>query len=134
MVSRVVAAGAATFILAFPLACREGVRRLPEAGFQVEFPAHKIPSELTAGQTAAADISIKNISPVVWPSKADGRGRYAVNLSYHWLARNHETVVFDGLRTPLPHDLGPGESVELKASIQAPERSGRYILEITLVQ
>ncbi len=131
---RAVGVGAATFFLVFPLACREGVRPLPEAGFQVEFPAHKIPSALTVGQTAAADISVKNISPVVWPSKPDGRGRYAVNLSYHWLARNHETVVFDGLRTPLPRDLGPGESVDLTMSIQVPERPGRYILEVTLVQ
>ena len=134
MISRVVAAGAATFVLAFLLACREGVRRLPETGFQVEFPAHKIPSELEAGQTAAAAVSVKNISPIVWPSRPDGKGRYAVNLSYHWLGRNHETVIFDGLRTPLPRDLRPGESVELNASIQAPDKPGRYILEITLVQ
>jgi cell division septation protein DedD len=30
--------------------------------------------------------------------------------------------------------LKPGESVELRASIQAPEKPGRYILEVTLVQ
>ena len=29
-------------------------------------------------------------------------------------------AVFDGLRTPLPRDLGPGASVTLRATIQAP--------------
>lgn len=41
---------------------------------------------------------------------------------------------FDGLRTPLPRDIGPDERVSLKAMIQAPEREGRYVIEVTLVQ
>jgi cell division septation protein DedD len=107
---------------------------MPESGFQVEFPSHKIASEMLVGKTVSADITVKNISPVAWPSKPDHKDRYAVNLSYHWLDRSGETVVFDGLRTPLPRDLGPGESVDLKAAIQPPEKPGRYVLEITLVQ
>jgi len=50
------------------------------------------------------------------------------------LNRKGTTVVFDGLRTPLPRDLKPGESVDLKAAIAAPAKPGRYILEVTLVQ
>jgi cell division septation protein DedD len=43
-------------------------------------------------------------------------------------------VVFDGLRTAFPNDVKPGESVDLKANIRAPEKAGRYVLEVTLVQ
>jgi cell division septation protein DedD len=57
-----------------------------------------------------------------------------VNLAYHWLDQKGRMVVFDGERTPLPHDLKPGESVTLKALIQPPEKAGSYTLEITLVQ
>ena len=89
---------------------------------------------MNTGKTVFADITVKNISPVTWPSKPDKENRYAVNLSYHWLARKGEIVVFDGLRTPLPRDLKPGESVDLKAAIQAPDKPGRYVLEVTLVQ
>ncbi len=116
------------------LGCDRGPKRLPESGFQVEFPSHKIAAEMTAGETVVADITVKNASPVSWPSKPDHKNRYAVNLSYHWLDRNREVVVFDGLRTPLPRDLGAGESADLKAAIRAPEKPGRYILEVTLVQ
>jgi hypothetical protein len=113
---------------------KSGPRRLPESGFQVAFESHKVASEIPSGQTVAADITVKNVSPVTWPSKPDERGRYAVNLSYHWLDQKGSTVVFDGLRTPLPRDLKSGESVDLKAQIQAPAKPGRYTLEVTLVQ
>ena len=114
--------------------CGDRSRPLPEAGFQVEFQSHKVASEMISGKTVAADITFKNISPVTWPSKPDNNNRNAVNLSYHWLTRKGEKVVLDGLRTPLPRDLKPGESVNLKAAIQAPANPGRYVLEVTLVQ
>ena len=57
-----------------------------------------------------------------------------MNLSYHWFDRTGAVVVFDGLRTPLPHDVQPGESVQLRATIQPPDRAGQYTLEVTLVQ
>ena len=57
-----------------------------------------------------------------------------MNLSYHWLDRERQMVVFDGFRTPLPRDLGPGESVTLRATIQAPEKAGNYRLHVTMVQ
>jgi hypothetical protein len=92
-----------------------GAKRLPESGFQVAFESHKIGSEMTHGKTVSADITVKNVSPVTWPSKPDTKARYAVNLSYHWLNQKGAPVVFDRLRTPLPRDLKPGESVKLKA-------------------
>ena len=107
---------------------------LAESGFRVAFESHKVPSEMPSGAKIVADVTVKNTSSVTWPSKPDQKNRHAVNLSYHWLNRKGETVVFDGLRTPLPRDLGPGDSVALKAAIQAPEKAGTYTLEITLVQ
>ena len=116
------------------MGCGDKSKRLPESGFQVAFESHKVASEMKSGKTVSADITVKNISPVVWPSKPDNQDRYAVHLSYHWLSPKGATIVFDGLRTPLPRDLKPAESVDLKAAIQAPAKPGRYILEVTLVQ
>ena len=133
--SAVVALGAMLIIFGGLLACGDGgPKRLPEAGFQAAFDSHKVPSEMKIGEMASADITVRNASPVSWPSQSDAKGRYAVNLAYHWLTAKGTTVVFDGLRTPLPKDLEPGESADLKARIQAPEKPGRYILEVTLVQ
>ena len=47
----------------------KGEKRLPESGFQVAFESHKIASQMTSGKTISANIMVKNISPVAWPSK-----------------------------------------------------------------
>lgn len=118
-----------------PLACsRGGSRSLPADGFKVEFVEHKIPTEMVADQVISADVTIKNITERSWPSQPNSEGRNAVTLSYHWLDKKGRAVVFEGLRTPLPHDIGPGESAQLKAAIQVPSRAGNYNLEVTLVQ
>jgi hypothetical protein len=102
--------------------------------FSVEFGENSIPNRMTAGQKVTAEVLVKNSSKNAWPSKPDAKGHRAVNLSYHWLDRQGEVVVFDGERTPLPHDVNAGEAVRLNAVIHAPDLPGRYILEITLVQ
>jgi hypothetical protein len=112
----------------------DGSSKLPLVGFKVEFEKQAIPTEMVVGQTVSADVTFKNASSKTWPSKPDPRGRNAVNLSYHWLDRKRQMVVLDGLRTPLPHDLKPGESVTLRAAIRAPETAGEYMLHVTLVQ
>lgn len=134
IMARSLTVGVSLFFFAALLGCEKQAKRLPESGFQVEFVSHKVAPEMKAGKIVSADVTVKNISPVSWPSKPDSKDRYAVNLSYHWLDRSGKTIVFDGLRTPLPRDLKPGESADLKAAIQAPEKPGRYILEVTLVQ
>jgi hypothetical protein len=118
----------------FFIGCDESSPKLPLAGFKVEFGPHNVPTEMVAGEILLADITIKNASTKTWPSKPNQRGRNAVNLSYHWLDRKRQVVVFDGLRTPLPRDLKPGESVTLRATIRAPEKAGEYLLHVTMVQ
>ena len=121
-------------VILMAVGCRGGSPELPPVGFKVEFTGQRVPGEMTTGQRLFAAVSLKNASPRTWPSKPNGKGRNAVNFSYHWLDQKNRAVVFDGLRTPLPHDLRPGDAVELNAAIQAPERPGRYTLVMTLVQ
>jgi hypothetical protein len=113
---------------------RQSAPELPPIAFKVEFGAHKIPTEMIAGQQASADVTFKNVSERSWPSKPNQKGKNAVRLSYHWLDRKGRMIVFEGLRTPLPRDLGPGVSAKLNAAIQAPEKAGKYVLDVTLVQ
>jgi hypothetical protein len=108
--------------------------KLPAAGFKVEFGKHNIPTEMVEGETVLADVTIKNASSSTWPGHLDSRARNAVNLSYHWLDRKRQVVVFEGFRTPLPRDLNPGESVTLRSAIRAPEKAGKHVLQVTLVQ
>lgn len=123
------------FIVPFVFACAPGESpSLPPVGFKVEFGEHNIPAEMAVGQTQYADISVRNISERTWPNKPNHEGLNAVNLSYHWIDRKGRTVIFDGLRTPLPRELSPGEMLQLHAAIQAPNQQGIYTLEVTMVQ
>jgi len=123
------------FFIPVVFACGPGESpALPPVGFRVEFGEHNIPTEMAVGQRVFADVSVKNISARTWPNKPNREGLNAVNLSYHWINRKGRVAVFDGLRTPLPHDLNPGETVQLRAVIEAPNKGGKYVLEVTLVQ
>jgi len=123
------------FVIAGLSGCGDrGAKRLPLTGFKVAFESHKVAAQMKSGERVAADVTVKNVSPVSWPSKPNSKNLHAVNLTYHWLDKKGQMVVFDGERTPLPYDLKPGESVTLKATINPPELPGAYILEITLVQ
>ena len=116
-------------------ACGErGAKRLPLNGFRVAFESHNVAAQMRSGERVTADVTVKNVSSVTWPSKPNAKNLQAVNLAYHWSDKKGRIVIFDGERTPLPYDLKPGESVTLKAAIQPPEKAGSYILEITLVQ
>lgn len=60
---------------------------------------------------------------------------YPVYLAYHWynLATNSYEI-FDGIRTDLQTPIEPNEAKELEMDVVAPERAGKYFLQITLVQ
>ncbi|HEY3532074.1 MAG TPA: Wzt carbohydrate-binding domain-containing protein [Casimicrobiaceae bacterium] len=61
-------------------------------------------------------------------------GKRAVAFSYHWLDEERRPIVFDGLRTSLPHDVAAGERVRVGCFVRAPEQPGRMTLVMTLVQ
>jgi hypothetical protein len=76
-------------------------------------------------------LRVENIGLRTWETQ----GPNSVFLGYHWLnADGDQIYIFDDLRTPLPHTLAPGESVELQARLRAPGRSGNYILAWDMVR
>lgn len=70
-------------------------------------------------------IVLTNSGRVAWPQG----GLRPVRLAYHWLdATTGALVKYEGRRTPLPRAVAPGETLELRATVQAPARPGRYVL------
>ena len=59
---------------------------------------------------------------------------HPINVSYHWLRENGEYAVFDGIRTPLPQEVHPGEKIEFEMKVIAPDFPGTYWLQVSLVQ
>ena len=63
------------------------------------------------------------------------QGEVPVHVSYHWLSPDKKNaLVFEGARTPLPHDVNPGESITVQSVVQAPPKPGTYYLQWDLVQ
>jgi len=79
-------------------------------------------------------IMVRNEGTCTWPARAEDDGRYSIRLGNHWRRRFGWMLRFDDARTELPHDLAPGESMEIGIQPVAPSRPGTYILELDMVQ
>jgi hypothetical protein len=80
-----------------------------------------------AGALAHARVELENAGSEAWT--ADGR----FSLSYHWLDERGNAIVWDGERTGLERDVGPGGRVETAVAIRALIPPGRYRLAVDVV-
>jgi SAM-dependent methyltransferase len=87
--------------------------------------------ELEAGGDATVRARVRNAGDAPWPALMGGR---PVHLGNHWLDRAGTLLRLDDGRVPLPHDVAPGQEVELELSVTAPVEPGDYLLELDLVQ
>jgi hypothetical protein len=81
--------------------------------------------EPRAGALAAARAEIENAGTAAWGDD--------VACSYHWLDTLGNPIVWDGIRTPLPRPLPPGDRLTLCIALRAPMPPGRYRLALDLV-
>jgi hypothetical protein len=113
----------------------EAAAPLDDDAFVAVFSVADAPASLRPGQRATLHVTVKNASEFVWPARGRKDYAYLINLSDTWLGADGTSLVnnMDG-RSSLPHDLWPGESVEVPLDINAPREQGEYVLEIGLVQ
>jgi hypothetical protein len=76
-----------------------------------------------AGEVRALDVRVTNLGSETWPHGADGLPE--IRLAYRGLP--------SALRTPLPHDLGPGESTIVPVVVEAPGEPGHHRFALDLV-
>ena len=106
---------------------------LPESGYKAAITmVSPVPQTMGAGETASVKAKVKNMGTVAWPALLPG-AKYRVALGNHWLDKSGKTVIIDDGRTDLPHDIKPGEEVELMLPINAPKAPGDYILQLDMV-
>ena len=108
---------------------RVGEHPVPVGPLAVRWLAYQLP-EQRAGVSARARLQLENAGSAPWRS----RGRDGVQLSYHWLDRLGNAIVWDGPRTAFPRVVEPGETVELEAVVIAPRPPGSYRLAFDLVE
>jgi hypothetical protein len=87
------------------------------------------PTHLRPGERCALTIELINTGAEPWSSDFD----QPVRLSYHWW-RGEAVHTWDGVRTPLPHAVYPGDSCRCLVDVEAPALPGRYRLGVTLLQ
>ena len=114
---------------------------LPSEGFRARLALPDLPASaglaaemVPAGRQKILTVRVRNESPIVWPALGDADGRYQIKLGSHWLSERGDLVADDDGRTLLPYDLRPGDEVELPLLVTTPNRPGRYILQVDLVQ
>jgi hypothetical protein len=108
---------------------RVGEHAVPVGPLAVRWLAHEV-DEPRAGVSGRARLRLENAGSAPWRS----RGRDGVQVAYHWLDPLGNPIVWDGIRTPLPHVVRPGETVEVDISVLAPRPPGTYRLAFDLVE
>ncbi len=81
------------------------------------------------GEVRTVDVRVRNLSGRDWPWSLDATP--AIRLAYVWTSPDGERV--EGLRTPLPFPLRPGEDCRVPVQVSAPPRPGTWTLGIDLV-
>jgi phosphoglycerol transferase MdoB-like AlkP superfamily enzyme len=89
---------------------------------------HDTPPVMWVDTTHAVRLLVHNPSTQEW-SEAGGD-----HLSYHWRRLDGGVEVRDGMRSRFDAPVGPGQTVEVTARVQAPPRGGRWVLEWEMVR
>jgi hypothetical protein len=102
-------------------------------GIALDFHAtYQVPAlpPLVLGQPTTVPVTVTNTGQSLFPTLT----ATPVDLGYHLYDGTGKTVLWDGARTKLPADLGPGQSVTLQAVIPSPPDAGTYRIAFDLVQ
>jgi 4-amino-4-deoxy-L-arabinose transferase-like glycosyltransferase len=107
---------------------------LPDIAMRAELSMSNPPQQLRVGQKIQLSISVKNASNTPWAAGDRSGAPFRVAVGNHWLDRDGKVIVNDDGRNPLPRDLPPGATLTMPLTINAPRRSGQYLLELDLLQ
>ncbi len=91
------------------------------------------PSYLSIDTSRAIGVPLRitNTGRVTWDSSAAA----PIALSYHWLEEQSDMVLaWEGLRTPFPAPVRPGETIDIVVAVDAPVGPGRHRLVWDLEQ
>ncbi|SMB22405.1 protein of unknown function [Sterolibacterium denitrificans] len=113
---------------------------LPSYGARIELlsPSDKN-MRLQVGETGEIALRILNDSPYCWTVRGDSEALYGV--SYHLLSEDGALLSWDQPRAHFMNSMdkyvsfvAPGQRLDCRLQVQAPERPGRYRLQLDVVQ
>jgi hypothetical protein len=101
---------------------RWAARPLPEEAYRALLEP-SAQDAFIVGEVRQVDTRVTNLGSETWPYGRDGQPE--IRVSYKGLP--------DALRTPLPHDLGPGQTTLVPVSLRAPAEPGVHAITLDLV-
>ena len=104
-------------------------RPLGESAYRAAIELASPVEPLLAGERRRLEARVRNDGTETWPWGEAAEPQ--IRLSYHW--HDGPSPVFNGVRTPFPHDLPPGESALVPLTVEAPAEAGDYTFEVELV-
>jgi hypothetical protein len=104
----------------------------PRARIDVSGPLPRLPLIARAGRPVTVRTTIRNLSTRPFPAQAS-YGRRLVRIGAQLCGRDGEVVNRDYERAWLPATLQPSSSVDLRMTLTAPDKPGRYGLKFDLV-
>ena len=108
----------------------ENAAQRVQGGCDVEYLAYEGTGDVPVNAELLANVTFRNQSWRPWSSA----GETPIFLSYHWLDASGVMVEEDGLRTPLPRTVAPGDACTMSLRVRTPAAAGRYTLAIDLVE
>ena len=97
----------------------------PEDG-RGELQAKTYAMTFVAGQAKAAPVRVTNRGQAVWSS----RGTHPMALSFQWMTSRKIPLDGPAATVEFPAAVYPGESVDVPATLIAPDRVGRFLVGI----
>jgi hypothetical protein len=97
---------------------------LVAAPLAVRFHAWEL-EDPRAGTLTRAHAELENVGSAGW--------RDDVKTSYHWLDELGNPIVWDGMRTPLPGEVVPGQRIAVELAVRCPIPPGGYRFALDLV-
>ncbi len=85
------------------------------------FVDSETPDEMNAGKKYTVLVTLQNTGVETWD-------KASFALGYHWYHVDGTEAVWDGMKSPLPSTLKPGEQAIVKAQVVAPPYDGQYYL------
>jgi hypothetical protein len=109
-----------------------GGREFGERAYRAHLEPFERDHRFAPGESRAVHVSVSNDGDQRW--EWDGELPPHVRLGYRWRSADGELDLGEGPRSKLPHTLVPGATAIAAVTVHAPEREGRYRLEIDIVQ
>jgi N-acetyl-anhydromuramyl-L-alanine amidase AmpD len=102
----------------------------PPPSYKVEWLADHFPERILAGQVIKATLTLHNAGSLAW--RRSGGNPVRLGYRYYRSRRQLDIPLDRDIRTDLPHDVEPGETVTIEARIALPDDPGNYTIELDL--